>query len=296
MAAEPDPLGTLRWLRRAQNAALLTALARGQVPLSHDGLHGWPHQVAARRLRHHLIATGVLPAADPRLLDIEAWLHRRLAELAGHPHEQLLRQFALWHQLPRLRATASRRPLRTTAQQYATQQFTQAQAFLTWLHEHQIDPRGLRQADIDAWYATHRVHQRHHVRGFLLWATDRGDLPRGLVAHQQTFQPGRPITQQRRLALLRRFTTSDTDPLPARVAACLVLLYAQPLSRIHQLTANDVLERDGETALRFGDPPTPVPEPFATMLRELAATAPPDGWLFPGLIPGQPVAHRALQR
>lgn len=296
LSADPDPRGMLAWLSRPHVVGLLAALASGQTPLAHDGLHSWPHQVAARRLRHHLMAAGILPDLDPRLCDIEAWLHRRLDQLAEHPHEQLLRQFAVWHQLPRLRATAARRPLRTNAHQYATHQFIQAQMFLTWLHDQQIRPGQLRQADLDTWHATHRVHQRHSVRGFLLWAINRGELPRHLVAPQQAYQPGTPITQQRRLTLLRRFTTDTTAPLPLRVAACLVLLYAQPLSRIHRLTVHDIVDHDGETLIRLGDPPTPVPGPFATMLRDLAATAPPTGWLIPGLFAPRPAHHTVLQR
>ena len=52
---------------------------------------------------------GVLPAADKQLRDFQAWLDRRLEALAGHPHLRLLRQFGLWHQLPRMRATGRRR-------------------------------------------------------------------------------------------------------------------------------------------------------------------------------------------
>ncbi|EFC82253.1 hypothetical protein [Parafrankia sp. EUN1f] len=295
LKTDPDPRRMLGWLARPHTADLLIALASGQVRLAHEALHIWPHQVAVRRLRHHLIAAGILPDADPRLLDIEAWLHRRLDQLAGHPHEQLLRQFALWHLLPRLRATAAGRPLRTNAHQYATQQFTQAQTFLTWLHDQQLRPHQLRQADIDTWNLTHRVHQRELVRGFLLWAIDRGDMPRHLVAPRLTFQPGTPITQHRRLALLRRFTTDDSQPLPIRAVACLVLLYAQPLSRIHRLTTDDILDRDGEMLIRLGDPPTPVPDPFAALLRELAAAAPPAGWLIPGRFSHRPAHQRVLQ-
>ena len=82
-------------------------------------------------LRALLTDCGVLPAADPQLREFQAWLTRRLEALAGHPHQRLLRQFGLWHQLPGMRARAAG-PLRTTACQYARTRFTQAQTFLTW--------------------------------------------------------------------------------------------------------------------------------------------------------------------
>lgn len=110
----------------------------------------------------------LLPAADRHLLDIDAWVHRRLTAAAEHPHERPLRRFALWHQLPRMRADTAVRPLRATAKQYVTRQFTQAEALLTWLHERGVGPAATAQANVDSWYSTHRIHQRKAVRGFLL--------------------------------------------------------------------------------------------------------------------------------
>ncbi|WP_328375848.1 hypothetical protein [Micromonospora zamorensis] len=290
-----DPRGatTRMWLYNPRAVELLTALGSGRLELSHSALTSWPHATAARYLRHRLIACGLLPPVDRYLVDTEVWLHRRLAQLVEHPHERVLRQFALWHQLLRLRSTAAIRPLRSTAKFYVTEQFTQAQHFLTWLHEHDIDPAALAQAQLDTWYASHRVHQRHRVRGFLLWAADARHLPRGLIAHRVAFKPGAAITQQRRLALLRRFVTDNTGPLPTRVAACLLLLYAQPISRIHRLTTTDLLDDGPELLIRFGAPPVPVPEPSAGLLRELAAAAryTEPGWLFPGRYAGQSLAY-----
>jgi hypothetical protein len=287
----PRPDIARLWLYRPHAVELLTALATGQLPVTHEALTGWPHHVAARHLRHRLVACGVLPPVDRHLVDVEVWLHRRLGQLVDHPHERLLRQFALWHQLPKLRATAATRPLRSTAKPYATQQFTQAQVFLSWLYDNNINQADVTQSTIDTWYASHRVHQRHQkVRGFLTWAIDHAHLPRHLVLPRVAFKPGTVITHQRRLALLRRYVTDDAVPLPIRLAVCLLLLYAQPLSRVHCLTATDIIETEGELLIRFGDPSTPVPEPFADLLRQLAATARASEplWPFPGQFAGQP--------
>jgi hypothetical protein len=217
--------------------------------------------------------------------------------VADHPHEHLLRQFALWHHLPRVRADAARRPLRATAKQYVTHQFTQALVFLTWLHERGIAPREVTQAHIDTWYGEHRVHQRHNVRGFLIWAIQHGHLPRHLIASQMAYRPSASFTQQRRLALLRRYLTDDSAPATSRAAACLLLLYAQPLSRILHLTTDDLTTVDGELQLRLGDPPSPVPAPFAGLLNQLAAASAESGTslLLPGRFPGQPIAYGTLR-
>lgn len=93
-ALAAEPVAALRWTEKPHVAELLPALARGQVPLTHDTLNTWPKPAAARHMRHRLVACGILPGADPQLLDLEAWLCQRLAALTGDPQEPLLRQFA----------------------------------------------------------------------------------------------------------------------------------------------------------------------------------------------------------
>ena len=104
LRGDPDPEKVLHWLSRSGPADLVVALATGQLDLTHQALHGWPRPMPARHLQHHLIACGLLPPVDQHLLRFEAWLDQRLAALAAHPHERLLRRYALWQQLPRLRA------------------------------------------------------------------------------------------------------------------------------------------------------------------------------------------------
>jgi hypothetical protein len=104
------------------------------------------------------------------------------------------------------------------------------------------------------------------------------------------------LSQHRRITLIRRFLTNEQIPLIDRVTAVLILLYAQPTSRIVQLTTSDITRtEDGEVLLHLGDPPTPVPEPFASLLPQhvaarpnmMTATSPGSHWLFPGRRAGQ---------
>ena len=97
--------------------------------------------------------------------------------------------------------------------------------------------------------------------------------------------------------MLRDLAADDGTPLGPRAAACLMLLHAQPLSRIIRLTAGDITRDDrGAVLIHLGSPPAPVPEPFAAMLTEFAAGKPGDSWLFPGLFPGQPVHYRTMHQ
>ena len=80
-----------------------------------------------------------------------------------------------------------------------------------------------------------------------------------------------------------------------RAAGVIVLLYAQPVSRIVRLSADDVI-RDGDAVLlRLGEPASPVPVPVAALLLEhianrenmSTATNPASRWLIPGRRAGQ---------
>jgi len=59
------------------------------------------------------------------------------------------------------------------------------------------------------------------------------------------------ITQAERLSLLRRFLHHDDDPTAERLAGVLLLLYAQPLTRIGRLTLDDITADHDTVSLRF---------------------------------------------
>ena len=98
--------------------------------------------------------------------------------------------------------------------------------------------------------------------------------------------------------------TSEETELITRVAAVLMLLYAQPLTRILRLTLDDILCEDGKLTIRLGEPPAPVPEPFASLLLRHAgqrlnlttATNAGARWLFPGRRGGQPMTPESIER
>ncbi|WP_433183033.1 hypothetical protein [Actinoallomurus sp. CA-150999] len=296
LIAMPDPWIGWMWLRHPWNQALLADLATGRVPLTHEALHQLPNWRTVAYVRDLLMACGVLPATDKQLPHFETWLTHRLTELQEHPHQQTLRRFAIWELLPRLRARAETRPLTPNVRRFASERFGTARKFLTWLDSHDRTPATCTQADLDAWHATHHEHDRRALRAFLLWAMANHLMPRLALPAQQAAK-GTRLSQHRRLELIRRAATDSRIPLPTRVAAFLTLLYAQPVSRLLRLTIDDVLHHNGEVLLRLGDPPTPVPEPFAALLADLidhrqnmnTATNPDARWLFPGRRAGQPL-------
>ena len=82
-----------------------------------------------------------------------------------------------------------------------------------------------------------------------------------------------------------------------------MLLYAQRPAAISRLTLDDLDTSDGTVRLRLGSVPVVLPEPLATLTRDLAATRRGHAvlgdqgtsrWLFPGGQPGRPVSADRL--
>ncbi len=76
------------------------------------------------------------------------------------------------------------------------------------------------------------------------------------------------------------------------LTALLVLLYAQPVARIQQLTVgNDITTDDGQLLIRLGNPATPTSRPpfddvirqhLAARRNQMTAANTTSRWLFPG--------------
>lgn len=195
-------------------------------------------------------------------------------------------------------------PLTAAARRFASEQLTHAEHFLDWLDHHDRDLAHATQDDIDAWHAQAPNHHKLAARRFLTWAIETRHMPKLALPVLPVSNAGAPITRTRRLGLLRWILTDDNPPIRSRVAGCLLLLYAQPASRIVCLSIDDILrDDDGHVRIRLGEPPTPVPEPFAGLLLQAAAerenmqtaTNPSARWLFPGRRAGQPLTATHLQ-
>jgi hypothetical protein len=123
--------------------------------------------------------------------------------------------------------------------------------------------------------------------------------PRALSIPVQRVSRRPALSEDERLITLGRLLTDADTPMRLRVAGVIVLLYAQPLTRIVQLTVDDVIH-DGETRLlRLGEPASPVPASVAPLLLAYiadrdnmnTATNQASRWLFPGRRAGQPPDH-----
>ncbi|MET7389851.1 hypothetical protein ACFYPT_35900 [Streptomyces sp. NPDC005529] len=301
LVAMDKPRSGLAWLemRRGQpgNASqLLRRLGLGKIPLTHDAFHELQPWRAAAHLEELLMASEVLPAVDKYICSFQRWLPGHLASIADPEHVKTIKLFATWHVLPRLRERAGRSHITPSVRRFAAEQIKHATTFLRWLSTRDRSFPSCAQLDIDAWFAENTEHGRTCLRGFLNWARLSGRCPRSLSIPTMKVSRRPALSEDQRLAALGQLLTDTDTPMRLRVAGVIVILYAQPLTRIVQLTVDDVLRQGEATLLRLGEPASPVPAPVAALLLAYiadrdnmnTATNQASRWLFPGRRAGQP--------
>src|ERR1019366_1253934 len=173
---------------------------------------------------------------------------------------------------------------------------------LTGLAGHGRELSQCTQTDIDRWSAAASRSEEQGIRPFLLWAVRSRHAPK-LHLPAPVSIPPTPISQKQRIALIRRIHAGTDMDLTERVIALLILLYAQPLSRIVRLTIDDVIHDGDQVFVRLGDPPVPIPGPFAEIVTNYVAnrsnlttaTNPTSRLLFPGQRAGQPLHPSSIR-
>ena len=101
------PESILTWKRSPSVRALLTGLAGGDIPLSHDGLDAAGQGRQVSHLRSLLEHNGLLPHRDERLARFQCWLDSKLDAIAEPAVRAPVEQFAIWHHLRRLRRNST---------------------------------------------------------------------------------------------------------------------------------------------------------------------------------------------
>lgn len=286
----PESIHT--WKRNPTVTRLLRGLGDGTIALTHDGFDSAPSGPAREHLRELVVHHGLLPRRDPDLARFERWLRQRLDSIDDPATRRPLQQYATWHQLRRLRGRHGHE-LRG-AVHWSKQELTEVGRFLTWLAtQNTTTISTCRQADLDTWLAEGPT-TRYAIRTFIVWAGKHQLSSELSIGFRQT-RAGRLITQQDRLDWLRQCLTGQPETLPYRVAAVLLLLYAQPLVRVAAMRTEQIQVTPHETLVLLGKEPASVPEPFAQLLHTHLAdrpnlrTANTDGspWLFPGYRAGR---------
>jgi hypothetical protein len=299
IVATRTPRTALNWLRGGTGAVILAELASGALPLSHEALDAHPQRRAADYLRHVLVANAALPARNEDLTRVDQWVAGLLVGLHGGDR-RLVQAYATWRVLRRLRRRAEQATDPRTPTGHARTQIGAAARLLAWLHTRELTLATCGQADIDDWLSG--PAGARDARDFLAWATEHHHC-QPLSTPPPARRSGPATDEDDRWAAVARLLHDDTLELTDRVAGCLLLLYAQQLSRITAMTVEQVIRRDEALFLRFGHHDVAVPEPLAGLLLELLDTprshlgvgSPTHSrWLFPGHLPGRPLTAARL--
>lgn len=300
LAESPSPRAAVRWLAKPETRQVLSAMAAGDLPVSHEALDGLPATKSLAHLRQVLVSAGVLPERDEDTARLEAWMDQHLADVDDDDDRQVLEAFGRWWVLRRHRQRISRRGASST--DHARSKIREAIRMMAWLRSHGRTLATCTQADIDLWLTG--PAGRRQARDFLRWAC-RQRLAKDLdIFRPPDSVPGRSTDADEHMAIARRLLTDNDVPLVVRVAGIFLLCYGQPLSRIVRLRLDHVHDGGENLSMAFGRTDVVLPTAIATLVRELAAspgrattgTRQRTAWLFPGGRPGKPLTAEGLEQ
>lgn len=264
-----QPWSVLNWMTVSRGYDTLRELVTGTVPLSHKALDDLDRGQSTRYLRAALVRHGALPSRNDADA-LTAWIAREVARLPESEDRTHLRAFATWQVQHDLQRRAQRGQTTRSSHRLARTHIRVAAALICWLHARDLTLRDLRQEHLDRWLAE-GASTRRRQRAFIAWAR-RGGIVGELHVPALTHRwPGDPLDDDRRLGIIRRLLTNTEIDLRDRVAGCLVLVFAQPISRLVLLRTDDIMTVGATVTIRFGSENAEIPEPLGALILELKA-------------------------
>jgi hypothetical protein len=297
----------LLWLSRSPAALVLEEMLSGHLEIGHEALDRLEHPRSADAitfLRAALVEHGVLAARAEKLARVQRWAHEQLEALPEHEDRALLHSYARWKLLRDLSQRAGQDDFNATSAAAARARLRHAIALTTCLHEQDRTLADLRQDALERWLLDGPASRRR-IADFIAWL-QKTNVITGV--HVPAHAPRSPtltvVHDSQRWALLRRLLGDEKLDLRYRVAGSLLLLYAQPISRIARLQREHViLNADYQVMIALGQEPIPLPAPLARLTLRLRDTPPalvttaatkPSPWLLPGRKLGRPITPHAL--
>ena len=291
LADSPKPATVLGWIRRQSSGfKTLLELIMATIPLTHEALDSVDRGRSTIFLRAALVHHGALPKRHEQTAALTLFIKREITRVPDGPDRTHLRTFATWKVQHELARAERQGHAKRSSLHAARTRIRVAAELILWLSEHGMSLQELRQEHLDHWLAEGPT-QRTNIRTLMVWARRCkiiGAITTPTVGAKHHIDP---LDPQRRLQVLNRLLNDKSLELRDRVAGCLVLLFAQPISRLVLLTREDIQQRQGRVFISLGREPLLLPEPLATLTQQLkecpggrASTAADTNspWLFPG--------------
>lgn len=287
----PNPMAAMTWLNKEEVRDRLSDLARGRVPLSHEGIDTMAPGQGREFLRELLVEVGLLPYRDKYLAAFVAWQQKRLASIEEPEIRKEIRIYLAWRQHRNLavRAEAGRVPARIANR--ARDQTDGAVRFLRFVSAREKSLAELSQDDVDAFFA--EASNPMIAIDFLYFAVSRRRCPRvHLPEPRRQSTAGTPLAGLQ--AIAQRLLTDESLDLADRVAGLIVLLFAQTVTRVSGLRTCEFKRRDGVLTITLGTAPVVLPEPLAELVTRYLknrsrtnTTNTRTDFVFPGGRPGE---------
>jgi site-specific recombinase XerD len=293
IAGVAAPEQVMAWVGKPAVQRRLSQLATGEVPLTHDGIDTLEGPQGREYLRELLIDTGLLERRDKYLAAFAAWCPKRLASIEDEVARRDVEMYLNWRHMRDLRVRSEAGRLTATAANMARDTTDSGVRFLAFLALRGQVLAQARQEDLDEFFASQRSAE--NARDFITWAIKRRRCPKlVLPTPKRTHNAGCPPEQVAELA--QRLLADESLSLGDRAAGLIVVLFAQPVTRVCALRTEHVREEAGRMLLELGPEPVEVPPPAASVIATYASdrwhmrTAnKTSDWLFPGVRPGEHV-------
>jgi hypothetical protein len=304
IATTEHPITAMRWLTKPSVTPVLSDLAAGRMPLTHQAFDELPHRPALAHLRQTLVAVGALPERNELMIRLEAFLDALLADQHDTERRRLLHRYLIWHLLRRLRSRNNGQP--TTCQQSKRIRRIACGtiAFLDWLDAHNLTIGSCRQGDLDLWRTDESATDHVEAGQFVRWAR-ANKLTSCHLASGRWNGPAQLLDHQHRWDTARRLLHDDTLNSDDRFAGLLVLLYTQGATAICRITVEQIQTDDNDVHLRLGRVAIQLPEPVDSLARNVVSNRrghatigalTPSPWPFPGGQPGRPISSAQLTK
>jgi hypothetical protein len=296
------PATALSWIKHEHTTTILGGLGRGDLPLAHDTLDRLPAAKTVEHLRAVLVATGALPARDEHMARLERWVADAIAARPDPDERYLLKRYAVWHLLRRLRRRRNGAPVTYNQTTTVKARLRVAVELLDWLAARGLTLGSADQSHLDDWLAGEGATRQGDAGNFVRWAASQKLTRMGLPAIRWN-GPTASLDADKRWEQARWLLRDNTLEAADRVAGLLVLLYAQKVAAISRLTLDHVEYAGPTISLRLGPRPVALPEPLTVLILDLVASRrghaavgnpPTSPWLFPGGQPGRPISASRL--
>ena len=292
------PNSGLTWIRQPHVDTFLRELAKNPR-ITHETLDALPGGHTRDYVRGLLVEHGALPSRDELLARFEQWAEEARQRVAAPEHLEVIDRYIRWKHLRRMRELS---PITNGTFLRAKQSTTVAIEFCNWLTKREETLPETTQAHLDTWIAE-GPSTRLVVDRFLRWtARSRLTDPELIVPrHRRGTAPRLPAQAQTQA--LDTVISSDALPPRNRLAAVLVLVFAQQIERIVTLNWEDISIVD-QVVVNLAGLPIVFEPPLDQIVRDLAsspghdqtAAHPNTRWVFRSPRPGAHISAMHLRQ